>query len=363
MYEKRREFLCELIKEKDFLGIEIGGLDKPLVVRSELSKGSEILYADHLSTKDLKEKYKADTSVDLNALVEVDLINVSGDFSSSLQGRLVDYIVASHVVEHVPNPIGWLQGLFDVLRPGGFVFLVVPDKRFTFDFQRPITTFGEMLESSFSNKRMPSLKDVFDHHSSAVMIDGGRVWNGLLGKDELIPLASNRDALQYAQEAHHDSKYHDVHVSIFTPASFFSIIECLIKSQMLLPEITGFRDTNINDIEFFVCLTKTESDDESVKQLCLASLPSLSLQSLTSPYMPQVESLSASLKKITNIHQEFQNSFARLESENQHKKEKIKSLEHRLDLSQRVLDRRSVKFVMAAVHGVVAMFSFFKQQR
>ena len=107
------------------VGLEIGGLDRPLVVRSELPEGSEILYADHLSTEDLKRKYKADQTVDIDALVEVDIVCESGDLGDSLGGRLVDYIVASHVVEHIPNPIHWLQMLFDALRPGGFVFLVV----------------------------------------------------------------------------------------------------------------------------------------------------------------------------------------------------------------------------------------------
>jgi hypothetical protein len=363
MYEKRREFLNDLVGNEELLGIEIGALDKPLVVRSELSAGSEILYADHLSTEGLRKKYLADPTVDLNALVEVDIVSESGQFSSSLNGRLVDYVVASHVVEHVPNPIQWLQVLFEILRPGGFVFLVVPDKRFTFDFQRPPTTFGEMLESFLSDKKAPSVRDVFDHHSSAVMIDGGRVWKGVLGKEELVPLASNKDAFKYAQEVHKDGVYHDVHVSIFTPLSFFSIIERLIDTHLLMSEITSFRDTSINDIEFFVCLKKPQVSGGNVKELCLASLPILPLHSLTSPYMPQVESLSESLKKITDAHQGFQNSFVRLEAEKQYQNNQMELLEKKLRVSQQVLSRRSVRGLLAAIHFVFFILSFFKRKR
>jgi hypothetical protein len=153
MHEKRREYFNSLIKNKQLLGIEIGALDNPIIVRKDLPAGCEILYADHLATEGLRKKYKEDASVDLNGLVEVDLVNASGDFSSELSGRSVDYVIASHVVEHVPNPVLWFQMLFKIIRPGGFIFLVVPDKRFTFDFQRPTTTLGEMLESFLSEKK------------------------------------------------------------------------------------------------------------------------------------------------------------------------------------------------------------------
>ena len=362
MYEQRREFLKNLISNNELLGIEIGGLDRPLVIRTELPEGSEILYADHLSTVDLKTKYKADPTVNLNALVEVDLVSESDDFANHLNGRLVDYIVASHVVEHIPNPISWLKMLFDVLRPGGFVFLVVPDKRFTFDFQRPTTTFGEMLESFLSSKKMPSIKDVFDHHSSAVMIDGSRVWKGLIGKEELVPIASNKDAFKYADEVYKDGTYHDVHVSIFTPLSFFSIIENLIDTDILMLEIAGFRDTSIDDIEFFVCLKKPHGSVGHVKELCLASLPVLPLHSLASPYMPQVASLSESLRKITDVHQGFQNSFVRLEADKQHQNNQMELLEKELRVSQQVLSRRSVRGLLAAIHFVYLIFSFFRRK-
>ena len=109
MYNQRREILNKIIADKDLVGLEIGALDRPLVVRDELPAGSEILYADHLTTEELKIKYGLDSTVAIDALVDVDLVSPTGDFRSALGGREVDYIVASHVVEHIPNPIKWFQ--------------------------------------------------------------------------------------------------------------------------------------------------------------------------------------------------------------------------------------------------------------
>ncbi len=357
MYHKRRHFLDEILGEKSLRGIEIGALDKPLVVKNDLSPGSEILYADHLSTEGLRKKYKLDRTVDQKALVDVDLVCPSGEFLEALNGQAVDYIVASHVVEHVPNPIHWLQGLFEVLRPGGSLFLVVPDKRFTFDYQRPATTFGAMLQSYLSCKKIPSVSDVFDHYSTAVLIDGGKVWSGSLGMTDLIPLTSHENAFKYAQQVHEEDAYHDVHVSIFTPFSFFAIIERLIQTELLMTEISAFRDTDLNDIEFLVCLKKPKLTKKgAVKTACLASIPSLNIETLVSPYMPQVKSLSVSLEEVTRSNSKLETQLENLNNE-------LISLRNQNSTLNKVLARRSIKFMMIFSHYFFSIFSFLRRER
>ena len=363
MYNQRRETLNKIIAGKDLVGLEIGALDRPLVVRDELPAGSEILYADHLTTEELKIKYGLDSTVAIDALVDVDLVSPTGDFRSALGGREVDYIVASHVVEHIPNPIKWFQMLFEIIKPGGFVFLVVPDKRFTFDYLRPVTSFGEILNSFFAGKNKPSVANVFDHHSSAVLIDGSKVWAGILGVGDLLPLSSHEDAFKYAREVNEQGTYHDVHVSIFTPASFFSILERLISTELFMPEITKFIDTKVNDIEFFVCMKKPELEKTFIKQHCLNSLPNLSLESLVSPYMAQVKSLSDSLSRLTEVHQSFQKSYSRIEMEAKKQHDEILDLRKNLNISQETLNRKSVRFVLSLLHHIYGVVSFFGKKK
>ncbi len=57
----------------------------------------------------------------------------------------LDYLVSSHVLEHLPDPLAALYEWHRVLRPGGFLYLVVPDQRFTFDAPRPTTTPEHLL--------------------------------------------------------------------------------------------------------------------------------------------------------------------------------------------------------------------------
>jgi SAM-dependent methyltransferase len=56
-----------------------------------------------------------------------------------------DLLLASHVLEHVANPLLALREWHRVLRPGGTLVMVVPQRERTFDHRRPITTFEHLL--------------------------------------------------------------------------------------------------------------------------------------------------------------------------------------------------------------------------
>jgi SAM-dependent methyltransferase len=55
-----------------------------------------------------------------------------------------DFVLASHVIEHFPDPIGALIEWDRVARR--YIFLVVPHRDRTFDRERELTPVGELLE-------------------------------------------------------------------------------------------------------------------------------------------------------------------------------------------------------------------------
>jgi SAM-dependent methyltransferase len=75
------------------------------------------------------------------------LADFLGDATSlPFRDNSLDYVVTSHVLEHVANPVGALAEWYRVLRPNGIIYLVVPDRRYTWDHARPLTTVAHMLE-------------------------------------------------------------------------------------------------------------------------------------------------------------------------------------------------------------------------
>lgn len=57
-----------------------------------------------------------------------------------------DFVLSSHVLEHIANPIKALKEWTRVLRPGGTLLLVVPHKDGTFDHRRPTTTLAHLID-------------------------------------------------------------------------------------------------------------------------------------------------------------------------------------------------------------------------
>jgi SAM-dependent methyltransferase len=57
----------------------------------------------------------------------------------------LDYLCSSHVLEHLPNTLAALHEWHRVLRPNGWLYLVVPDKRYTFDAPRTVTPARHFL--------------------------------------------------------------------------------------------------------------------------------------------------------------------------------------------------------------------------
>jgi SAM-dependent methyltransferase len=57
-----------------------------------------------------------------------------------------DFVLSSHNLEHTANPIKALYNWKRVLKPHGFLLLVLPDKHRTFDYRRPVTSLEHMRD-------------------------------------------------------------------------------------------------------------------------------------------------------------------------------------------------------------------------
>lgn len=67
-----------------------------------------------------------------------------------IQEGSYEFVLSSHNLEHVANPLKALYEWRRVLQPGGTLILVLPEKENTFDHKRPFTTFEHLL-SDYNN--------------------------------------------------------------------------------------------------------------------------------------------------------------------------------------------------------------------
>lgn len=118
-------------------GIEVGALHQPLRVPPE----AVVTYVDRMSVADLRSQYGDLVNV---PLVEADVID-DGETLVTFADTSQDFVIANHFLEHCEDPIGALQTFFRVLKPGGVLYMVVPDKRFSFDVDRPCTAIEHII--------------------------------------------------------------------------------------------------------------------------------------------------------------------------------------------------------------------------
>jgi predicted SAM-dependent methyltransferase len=136
LYEGRRRRLANRYLEGN--GLEIGALHRPL----RTPEAAHVRYVDRMDTPSLRREYPELAS---QPLVDVDVIDDGETLASQPDGS-ADFIIANHFIEHTQDPIGTLENHLRVLRAGGIMYLAVPDRRRTFDVDRPPTPIEHVVE-------------------------------------------------------------------------------------------------------------------------------------------------------------------------------------------------------------------------
>ena len=78
-----------------------------------------------------------------------------------------DFVAASHILEHVANPLRALGQWKRILRPSGTILLVLPHKPHTFDHRRPFTKFDHIeadLKSNVSEADLTHMEEILALH-------------------------------------------------------------------------------------------------------------------------------------------------------------------------------------------------------
>lgn len=213
---------------KYYKGIEIGPLTHPIIEPCERVK-----YADRLSADDLRTQYASDKSIRPDKIVNIDYV-IEKDLRSSIS-EVVDFIVASHVVEHVPNIIGWLLDIRHCLREGGLLSLAIPDKRFTFDYCRELSTIDQMVEAYVLNFTKASPRMVYDYYSNVVLLDGQpAIGNTSATPRDIRRIYTQKIAMENSIKCLTPGEFFDTHNWVFTQPHFLKIIE-EIKNVISFP--------------------------------------------------------------------------------------------------------------------------------
>jgi SAM-dependent methyltransferase len=119
-------------------GIEIGALHRPMPVPA----GVTVRYVDALSTEELRHVWSEEVTG--HELAPVDIITDATTLNGVTDAS-TDFVIASHLIEHMEDPVRALMNFVRVVRRGGTVLLIVPNRNHTFDAERPPTSVAHVI--------------------------------------------------------------------------------------------------------------------------------------------------------------------------------------------------------------------------
>jgi SAM-dependent methyltransferase len=200
--------------------LEIGPSYSPIAPKAG---GWRTHVVDHASQEDLRAKYAA-LNTDTTPIEPVDSVWAGGPLDAAvpadLAGRFAR-LIASHVIEHIPDLIAFLESAARLLAPGGVVALAVPDQRHCFDFFKPFSTTADVLEAHQQKRSRHGDRTVWSQAAYSVTRRGVGVWG-----DEAVPDLQFAGTFEEAVETWRayadspDAPYRDCHAWQFTPARF-----------------------------------------------------------------------------------------------------------------------------------------------
>ena len=239
-----RPWLNNIDKSKRIL--EIGPLCWPNVKKEP---GVNVYYSDIKTTEEVKEHYK-NHPIPIDQIVNIDFLIGEEGYSASLKDiKKFDYVIATHVIEHIPQLIMFFHDISGILNNQGKLCLTIPDKRFCFDRLRYPTSFAECYDIY-----MRKIKDlpfrVLDHLISSTKNDPVYWWNEA---SNFKYMPCEKATIDSAKEMYLQAlkgEYYDVHFSVFTPESFLLLLLNMLEFNLLPFRCIEFDNTEINTFEF-----------------------------------------------------------------------------------------------------------------
>jgi glycosyltransferase involved in cell wall biosynthesis len=211
--------------DRDMRLLEIGPSYNPIIPKAD---GWNTTVIDHVSRADLISKYEA-MGVDRVDLIEqVDFVwkgeRLDVLIPKTLHGTY-DGLIASHVGEHLPDLVGFIRSVTNILNDNGIISLALPDKRGCFDFFQPLTVLGDVIAAYIEGRTRHQLRTFINQ--SAYFVNKGSKAGWSYEDNAEFELANSLAMVEDVIKNFNDSEtseYVDSHAWAFTPASFRLLI-------------------------------------------------------------------------------------------------------------------------------------------
>ena len=240
---------------KQARALEIGPSLNPVLPKAE---GYDVAVLDHLDQAGLVAKYAA-LGLDTSAIEPVDFVWRGESLADAVEHARYDAIVAAHVIEHAPDFVSFLADCSTMLAPAGALYLIVPDKRYCFDFFQPLTDVAKVLGDHRAKRTSHSFESSYRvaahvYNRQAIAWDQRGLTTPRFAWDD------PKERRDFSERSSTSSQYEDMHANYFTPMSFMMLIDELRYLGEI--DLTATLLTRARGCEFLTVLRKAGAPEE-----------------------------------------------------------------------------------------------------
>lgn len=173
------ETLIKITKNK--FGVEIGGPSQTgLIIYQCATNIDNVNYSNDTvwccDTNDPYYKYRNKDEYNYyNNKVGKVIINDAVDISL-VQNESYDFCFSSHSLEHIANPLKAVSEWLRIIKSGGYVIIIVPEKSFSFDHKRNYSKFSTLLsqyEKNVGEDDLSTLPEILLNHDLTIDREAG----------------------------------------------------------------------------------------------------------------------------------------------------------------------------------------------
>ena len=119
---------------------------------------------ERYSLEDLKNVFHNLPENEFNNLPTPDYVSdFDFEFLKQFTNDSRDFIIASHLLEHLAQPFKLIHDIYRVLKPGGILMIALPDKRNTFDSKRELMNLSHFIEDIKQNLTIEDINHLKDY--------------------------------------------------------------------------------------------------------------------------------------------------------------------------------------------------------
>jgi SAM-dependent methyltransferase len=200
--------------------------------------------------------YELDDTV---AFPEPDIVaNLDVDRLRAVDSSSQDFVIASHILEHMAEPIGMLVDIHRVLRSGGLLLALLPDRRRTFDRTR----FGTGIDHV-----------VAEYKAGTTVVDDDHIVEFIQHADHLMRRQEGTEPEPLTDELIEAHRLRSIHAHCWNEDEFVDmLLYCARELQVGLSLLDGFSArAGRGGWEFGFVLQKAVSSEGDPTEAILAS--------------------------------------------------------------------------------------------